>query len=272
MPSAILQLIKILLGFLILTMILSGCSRVTQSLKFDKLVGLSNKDIQTISITNMGDGSRIILREYADIETVAGKLKEYGFIPSAKTGMTLTGFLVKIVADDTSQNKVAKLQIDGSFAEFAGALYTVSKNGAASSLDTFFESQFDQRWNLDENNTDVALERLIGIELAQVKDITLTELKTGTQVKLRSPEEKNKLLSFLHSTYLRQNRSKQVKDWADNQELSYNISLSINPDDLDMTIHVLFVGNMVCLGTNYWYDIVSHDYNVNFFKTLSHSF
>ncbi|NJD01944.1 MAG: hypothetical protein FIA99_04965 [Ruminiclostridium sp.] len=271
MPSIVLRLIKMSLIFLILTMIFLGCNQVTKSIKFDKLVGISNKDIQAIILMNSGDGSRIILQAPAEIEAVISKLKEFDFILSTEKGMTLS-YSVKIVTDSASQSKTAKLYMNGSFAEFAGNFYTISKDKAVTSIDTFFESQFEKRLNLGENNLDVTLERLIGIELAQVKDIVLTKLQSSTEAEIRSLKERKQLLNFLQSIRLRQVRAKQVEDWAEIEEPSLNVSLSLNPDDPDMTINVLFVGNLVCIGTNYWYDIVSDNYDISFFKTLSSYF
>ena len=59
------------------------------------------KTLKSIFITNVGGDIRIILSNYKDIETIMNKLYEFDFTSTDKTGMTLGGYVLKIMNDDT---------------------------------------------------------------------------------------------------------------------------------------------------------------------------
>ena len=270
---------------IILSLNLPGCIHVSQTvskaMKFDQLCGISKNDTKSILITNAGDGSRIILSNHTDIETVMNKLYEFDFTSTDKTGMTLGGYGLKIIKDDTI-NEYVRIQLDGSYAQYGSTIYAVSENEINEfdemqlEINKFFEIQFDKRWNLMDSSTDVTLEKLTGINYNQVKNIVIMEPKSGNSVEIESSDEKDKIFNFLSSIHVHQDKISQTKpyitDWTANKELTFNISLILDRNDPQMMINFTFVGNKIHLGTNYWYDIVSEGYDINFFKNFSKSF
>lgn len=267
MKTTIWRIAKVNLILILSTFIMYGCVSDTQSTNLIKLTNIENISIKTMSITNMGDGSRIILFEKNEIQSVLDKLNKYDYLSTKQEGINLSGYHLKIIAENPENN--IDLQLDGKQAQFKDVIYSLSNSVSIDSINNFFQLQFEKTWNIPEKQNEIALEKLIGFDLGKINSIGLTELKSGKQYELKTEEQKAEMIRYFKTINLHQNKEKKLKDWAEIEEASYSISLSLYPNDPAMTFNVIFSGNMVCLGTNYWYDIIGSEKDINYLEEFS---
>lgn len=173
-------LIHALMIFLILN--LSSCSQTNKKINLRELTKVKNEQVRSIRITNMGDGSKILLSNREDIELVMNYLDKLQIANSIEDKMTLTGYSVRFITDDAKYDKAIHMHLDGSYAYYEGVLYSILNNNENDSLNVFFEEQFEKKWGIADSGNETPLEKLMGIDFGQVKKIMIMEPYKGIHV------------------------------------------------------------------------------------------
>lgn len=265
--------------FIFLMLLLSGCNQSKQTrlqtINLSELIEIKTGQIKSIIIKNMGDGSSIELSNRTDIEDVMDYLSLLQFTDSVDSKMTLTGYSVRFITGDSSQGKVSPIQLDGSFAEFQNVIYSVLDKNEKGPLNIFLEKQFEKKWGIA-NSSEVALNKLIGIDFNQVKKAIVSEYSKGIQIQTKSSEDIMYLRDFMNSVRVKQvgktSATSNATNVQDNMETSFNVSFFLNELDTETVYNITFTDKQLSLGSSYWYDIVNSGYDINFFKYFSSNF